>query len=298
MPRLPTIIRSRLEALLMSQLDDGNGRRIDFSQPPGEPALAAEDSISWKVFANPVTLVIGGITAVLLELAEPRVRSGVWDHTTFRTDPLKRMRRTGMAAMVTVFGAESQATKMIAGVRRMHDQVRGTTPDGIPYQANDPELLCWVHATAAFGFLQAYQKYVRELSPQERDLYYLEGAPISRLYGAGHVPACEAQLDALFREMLPLLEPSEILSEFIGILETLPLLPKSLYALNKVMIAASVGLLPAEIRKKLQLEEMTPSPAATAAIRFMARRAEQLHLPSSPASQARVRMSATPPNSA
>ena len=47
---------------------------VDFRQPAGE---AASDSVSWQVFKNPVSLFIGGVTTVLLELAEPRVRSGV-----------------------------------------------------------------------------------------------------------------------------------------------------------------------------------------------------------------------------
>ena len=91
-------LTSRLDVMLRQQLDDGSGRPVDLSQPTGEPALVPDDSVSWKVFGNPVTLLIGGITAVLLELAEPKVRSGVWDHTSCRTDPLKRMRRTGIAA--------------------------------------------------------------------------------------------------------------------------------------------------------------------------------------------------------
>ena len=44
-------------------------------------------------------LVVGGIAAVILELAEPRVRTGVWEHTSFRRDPVTRMRRTGYAAI-------------------------------------------------------------------------------------------------------------------------------------------------------------------------------------------------------
>ena len=57
------------------------GLAFDFSKPAGEPALAPEDGISWQVFANPVSLFIGGVAAVLLELAEPSVRAGVWDHS-------------------------------------------------------------------------------------------------------------------------------------------------------------------------------------------------------------------------
>src|SRR5215470_5993425 len=138
--------------------------------------------MSRQVFKNPVALFAGGVAAVILELAEPRVRSGVWDHTTFRTDPLARMERTGLAAMVTVYGARSAAEKMIAGVRAMHDRVRGTTPDGGPYRANDPELLDWVQATAGFGFLEAYAAFVRPVRDADRDRFYAEGVGAGRLY--------------------------------------------------------------------------------------------------------------------
>src|SRR5215469_4235648 len=150
------------------------GYAVDFTRPVREPALVPPGSLSWQVFKNPVVLFVGGIAAVILELAEPRVRSGVWEHTTFRTDPLSRMQRTGLAAMVTVYGARSVAEKMILGVRRMHERVRGTTPGGEPYHANDPELLNWVQATAAFGFLEAYARFVRPLRRGEQDQFYGE----------------------------------------------------------------------------------------------------------------------------
>jgi uncharacterized protein (DUF2236 family) len=54
------------------------------------------------MFKNPVAGFFGGVTAVLLEFDEPPVRDGVWQHSSFRADPLNRLRRTGLAAMVTV----------------------------------------------------------------------------------------------------------------------------------------------------------------------------------------------------
>jgi hypothetical protein len=83
--------------------------------------------VSWRVFKNPLSLFIGGVTAVIMELAEPRVRTGIWEHTTFRVDPIRRLRRTGLAAMVTVYGARSTAEPMIARIRPMHEMVAGTT---------------------------------------------------------------------------------------------------------------------------------------------------------------------------
>ena len=79
------------------------GYDIDFTEPAGEPALVPADSVSWVIFKNPVTLFVGGAAAVLLELGEPRVRDGVWDHSDFRSRPLERLKRTGMASMVTVY---------------------------------------------------------------------------------------------------------------------------------------------------------------------------------------------------
>jgi uncharacterized protein (DUF2236 family) len=151
--------------------------------------------VSWRIFKNPVSLFIGVVTAVIMEFAEPRVRTGVWEHTTFRVDPVRRLRRTGLAAMVTVYGARSMAEGMIARVRRVHDGITGITPSGEAYRANDTELLNWVHGTAAYGFAQAYHIYVKPLSLLERSCYYAEGDTAAALYGASGAPASEADVE-------------------------------------------------------------------------------------------------------
>src|SRR6516162_8005971 len=174
---LPWPLQSSLEAMAQVLLEPGDRSHIDFSRPVGEAALLSPESVSWRVFSS-------GVTAVIMELAEPRVRTGLWEHTTFRLDPIRRLRRTGLAAMVTIYGARSTAEPMIARIRRMHDMVAGTTASGEAYRANDSELLNWVHGTAAYGFLQAYHMYVQPLSSSERDRYYAEGVPAASLYGA------------------------------------------------------------------------------------------------------------------
>jgi uncharacterized protein (DUF2236 family) len=161
---LPWPLQSGLEAATRVLFEPVDRTPLDFSQPAGEAALVSPNSVSWRVFKNPLSLFIGGVTAVIMELAEPRVRTGVWEHTTFRVDAIRRLRRTGFAAMVTIYGPRSAAEAMIARVRRMHDKVAGTTPSGEAYCANDPELLNWVQGTAAYGFLQAYHAYVRPVS--------------------------------------------------------------------------------------------------------------------------------------
>lgn len=77
--------------------------RVDFASPRGEPGLVAPDSVQWSIFENPVAPGIGGVAAVLLEFVAARIRSGVWDHSIYKVDPIGRSQRTGMAAMVGKF---------------------------------------------------------------------------------------------------------------------------------------------------------------------------------------------------
>ena len=79
---------------------------------------------------EPASLFIGGVAAVIMELAEPRMRTDVWEHTTLRTDPMRRLGRTGLAAMAKIYGTRGKAEAMIARIRRMYDRVAELTPAG------------------------------------------------------------------------------------------------------------------------------------------------------------------------
>jgi len=238
----------------LGDLVDPDGHAGDvFLDPRGEPALFAPGSVSWRVFKNPLAVYVGGVTAVLLQLAEPRVGAGVWQYTSFRERPMERLRRTAHAAMLSVYGPCSRAEAMIAGVNRMHARVRGATRDGRPFQAEDPELLEWVHATACFGFLEASRAYVGPIAPVERDRFYAESAPVAKLYGATSVPASEAAVSALFDRMETQLERSEVVFEFLEIVRRMPLLPPPLRPVQGVLSAAAVRLVPARIRDRIGL---------------------------------------------
>jgi uncharacterized protein (DUF2236 family) len=226
---------------------------VDFAAPRGEPALIAPASVSWRIFKNPISLFIGGVAAVLLELAEPRVRTGVWEHSSFRSDPVRRLRRTGLAAMTSVYGPRSAAEAMIARVRRVHDRVRGVTPAGEPYSANDVELLSWVHATASFGFSGAYSRFVRPLSEADHTRLYREGGPTSRLYGATNAPMSPAERRALFAAMAPRLERSIIIFEFLDIMQDAPVFPAPLAPLQRMLLRAAVEVVPWWVRERLDL---------------------------------------------
>ncbi len=176
----------------MDEMKSYLGWKIDYSQPAGELALQHPSSVQWRVFKNPVALGVGGVAAVLMEFADARIRSGVWDHSTYKADPIGRSKRTGVAAMVGCYGPASAARRVIQGVTNMHAKVTGATPKGEAYRALDTELLDWVAATAGYGFVNAYDRFVSPLSNAEKARFYRDGATVARLYGAKVCPSSSA----------------------------------------------------------------------------------------------------------
>jgi uncharacterized protein (DUF2236 family) len=277
--------------LARRMMDRAGVPHVDFTAPKGEAALVGPDSVSWRIFKNPIALFVGGVSAVLLELGEPRVRSGVWDHTSFRTDPLPRMRRTGLAAMVTVYGARSVAEKMIEGVNRMHGRVAGRTPDGTAYRADDVELLDWVQVTANFGFLEAYSAFVHPLPRAEKDRFYAESAGGAALYGATGAAHSLADQQARFARMLPKLERSAIVFEFLDIMRRTPILPAPLRGFQAMLIRAGIDILPKDVRDILGLDaRFDLKNWERRLIVFVGRLSDRIRIPGSPQLQACQRL--------
>jgi uncharacterized protein (DUF2236 family) len=253
--RLPGILQRHLNATIHSFLYGQTGREGDFNRPFREEALVSPQSVSWRIFKNPIALFVGGTAAVILELAEPSVCAGIWEYSSFRKNPLGRLQRTGLAAMITVYAARSIAEPMIARVVRMHAAIHGKTPSGASYSANDPRLLTWVHATAAFGFAEAYNRYVSPLSEGEFNALYLEGAPVSRLYGAIAPPNSKDEMQALFEAAGAEFAPSPVIIEFLQIMRETIAFPRPLQWLQPMLVRAAVELIPDWIRARLGLSE-------------------------------------------
>ncbi len=267
------------------------GWKIDFRHPAGEPAFAPPDSVSWRVFKNPVALAIGGVAAVLLEFADARIRSGVWDHSTFAADPVGRAKRTGIAAMVGVYGPQSAALRVIQGVTNMHARVSGATPSGEPYRALDPGLLDWVSATATFGFLTAYDQFVEPLSPGEKTRFCEEGVPVARLYGAPNPIRSLADFDTMLEGLIPRFEPHPILTDFLAIMTSGRAAPGVPKGMQSAIVHAAVSLLRPDVRERLELgAEYDLSGRGAAGVRWMGKAADRVPDLTSPAARACQRL--------
>ncbi len=265
--------------------------KIDFTRPEGEEALCAPGSMHWRIFKNSIAMGIGGVAAVLLEFADARIRSGVWDHSVYPVDPIGRSQRTGMAAMLGVYGPKSMAQRVIGGVNRMHAKVAGETPKGEKYTAQDPELLDWVSATAQYGFLTAYDRFVHKLSEEEKLDYWTGGDEIAKLYGVTEIPHSEADFLVMMERLVPRFEPHQINSDFLEIVSSGKARPQIPAFIHRALARAAVDILPPIVREKLELgPEWNLSLPERLMVKFIGRQADKKVDTESPAYQAALRL--------
>ncbi len=185
--------------------------------------------------------------------------------------------------MITVYAARSVAEAMIARVNAVHCGIRGVTPCGAAFRADDPDLLTWVQATASFGFLEAYARYVQALDGADRDRYYAEGAAAAVLYGATGAPGEETALSETFNEWISRLEPSAVVGEFLSVIERADALPAPVRPLQGLLVKAAVEVVPSAIRERIGLGRGFGLAVGEAAlVRFAARRADRMALPNAP----------------
>ena len=161
-------------------------------------------AVAWRVHGDVTSMMVGGISSLLLQMLHPAVLAGVWDHSNFRTDMHGRLRRTARFIALTTYGGRDEAEAAIARVRRIHERVGGTLPDGTPYAASDPKLLAWVHVTEAASFLSAWRRYVEPgMSAADQDRYFAEMAEVARALGAAPVPSDRAAARRLIETYRP-----------------------------------------------------------------------------------------------
>lgn len=147
------------------------------------------DSLTWKIGREWVIL-LGGTRAVLMQIAHPLVALGVSQHTDYMKDPYGRARRTFLRGEELAFGHTRLARQAARTINNLHKQVHGTLPadagrfpKGTPYDARDPELLLWVHATLVDTVLLCYQLFVGPLTRAEQEQYYQESKVSGHLLG-------------------------------------------------------------------------------------------------------------------
>eukprot|EP00659_Diplonema_papillatum_P022474 gene22474-34413_t len=219
--------------------------QLDLENPKGDPGLFGPNSVSWKVHGDFSSMLIGGISALMLQALHPLALAGVWDHSNFRQDMLGRLRRTSQFISGTTFGSRRDAEWLIEKVRTIHLQVVGHAPDGRPYAASDPELLTWVHVAEVSNFLAAHLRYRNpDLSPRDQDRYYSEIALVAEQLGARHVPRSRQEISDYLERIRPQLLCDQRSDEVLRLLLNAPSPSTLAKPFGSLMMQAGIDLLP------------------------------------------------------
>jgi uncharacterized protein (DUF2236 family) len=227
-----------------------------------DAGLFGPGSVTWRVNREGV-LLVGGGAALVLQVAHPLVAAGVAEHSNYREDPWGRLYRTLDLTTKIVFGSTKVAEEAGARIRHVHGRVNGVTteaggryPAGTPYDARDPELLMWVHATLVHTSLQVYTRYVGSVTIGEQQAYYEEQKALAEQVGVPreHQPETLADFNAYFADMIASdrIAVTDALRDVVG--ATLrPELPFVMRPLVEALNLATTGLLPERLRDELGL---------------------------------------------
>lgn len=248
-------IRRRIESQLLSLTGMALGQ-LDLESPKGDPGLFGPQSISWQVHGDFTSMMIGGISALLVQMLHPLALAGVWDHSNFRQDLIGRLRRTSQFVSGTTFGATRDAEWLIEKVRCVHLKVVGTAPDGRAYAASDPDLLTWVHVAEVSSFMAAHLRYRNpSLSLADQDRYYSEIALVAERLGARDVPRSARQVADYLQRMRPQLQGDARSREVVNILLDAPAPSRLAEPVGKLMLRAGIDLLPHWASEMLELQQ-------------------------------------------
>ena len=206
----PLRLVNDLTAPVREDLAKNVRRAIGIAEEPGpmamDPGMAylPPDGVARMVHSDLPTMLIGGISALLLQTLHPLAMAGVAEHSNYQQDPLGRLRRTAEFVGITTFGTTKEAEAAIAQVLRVHRRVKGVTPDGRPYSAGDPELVTFIHVAEVSSFFQAARRFgPHSLSPEQCDQYFAEVAPVATALGATWVPRSVDEVDSYFLRIRP-----------------------------------------------------------------------------------------------
>lgn len=201
----------------------GSGPPTAFLTPQGDRGLFGPESVAWKIHADFISMMIGGISSLILQALHPQALAGVWDHSSFREDLKGRLGRTAFFIAATTYGPTEMANNIITKVNHIHTKITGLDEFGKPYSATDPHLLAWVHLTETRSFINSFEDYRKEtISSKEKDQYFLEMSSLGERMGALNLPCTYANTEKAIQGYIPELYFGERAKSIIDLLDNFP----------------------------------------------------------------------------
>lgn len=144
------------------------------------------DSLTWKLFGDWRGL-LQGPWAGSMQNMHPQLGAAVKDHSIFFTERLPRLIRSLYPIGGVVFDG-ARAPRTGAEVRDYHIGIKGVDEQGRRYNALNPEVFYWAHATFFMGTILTAEHFGDGLSEQQKRQLFDEHITWYRMYGMSMKP--------------------------------------------------------------------------------------------------------------
>ena len=139
-----------------------------------DPGYFGPNSMMWKINKE-ITVLFGGARALLMHASHPLIAAGARQTSFYQRDPWKRLIRTLSLQNSVTFGTKEEADDSATRINKLHEVIKGEDHvTGRIYDALDHEQLLWVHACLQLSSIFFYEKTVKKLSDDEKNLYHKE----------------------------------------------------------------------------------------------------------------------------
>lgn len=212
---------------------------------PADDGLFGPRSVVWRVNRDRC-FPLAGIRSLMVQALHPLAMAGVAQHSNWKKDPFGRLAATNSYLLTTTFGDTTSALAAAEWVRKIHVHVKGTDHEtGLPYSAEDPALLLWVHAAMVDSVVEVVARYGRTLDGEAADRYVAEMVRFAEIVGVPRedVPTTVAELRNHL-ESVELRQATPAAREAIAIVLDPPDLEGDLCDLWRDLGQVAVGTLP------------------------------------------------------
>ena len=218
-----------------------------------DPGFFAPTDAPWVVHAD-IATTIGGIRALLVQALHPGSLAGVMQHSRYEEDVLGRLHGTIRWLTITTFGSREAIANEAGRVRGMHDRVRGkySTEDGATrsYQANDTDLLLWVHLAFTESFLATHLRYGKHPIPGGPDAYVEQWGRAVEPLGLSVTPRSARELHRAMAQYEHVLRVDDRTKRVLEFIKKAPL-PVPARPAYRILFWAAVDTLPDHYRERI-----------------------------------------------
>ena len=179
---------------------------------PDDPAredegLFGPGSVTWRVMSSRI-MWVAIVRALYLQALHPRVIRGTLQNAATITQPVDawaRLRRTRKFIETRTFGTTAEAEGAGRRVRKIHEALTGTDPDGTRYRVDEPELLLWVHCGEVASCADIARRSRLPFSAADLDAFVNEQRASAELIGIDRAaaPSSMADLGAYYEQIRP-----------------------------------------------------------------------------------------------